>query len=688
MRIARATTLAIAPAASLATSLAFIAGCGQLLGIDDNFTSPDGDTGITNHVGVAGHSSITYHTELDTQTVPEDLSQVTIDAYVVDDAGIHVYPGTSRADGTFEIPDVPARDYYLRLTPKTSKASDPPSIWHLQSHDIDLSHDQMGRPNATLLQALSPVSLTTPTMQRFLSQDNIEIYASVQPNEILPPWSANSPELGVDHLASATFDWSGHPALDENGLWIVHHGFHQEGPDRLAITTANEAAHVGGLHQTNGDPLPVSFAFTPGIQMFTSFGVDAKALRPRRSSAEFVFVDVLATPDGGTGTLAGPALIGMYYQPADHAPVTNHSFSYTDPFPNGWSRTARIMYANVPHQIVTSGNSRIDLGDLISVQQIAKPGGQLTLPGLTTAPPAPSGIKLDGAPITDAVRSPTAPIHLAWDPIPTADHYSVFLFAFTPDGTSQGISVSTTVPEIVVPGDAFPDQHWVSVSVSAVSGAPLEPVLRRIPPQQAIHQHSAALLFVSSTCGNGVVEPGEACDTRGESTTCNFDCTKPRCGDGITNTAAHEECDLGKPDLTCDAQCRAIVCGDGVVAATEQCDDGNTNDGDGCSSDCYVEQLTKCGNHVVDPGEECDDGNTDNLDGCTNQCKKASCGDGLVSSHAGEECDDSNTVDGDGCSFFCHIERCGDGRVIYPEQCDDGNNVDGDGCSQQCKTEP
>jgi cysteine-rich repeat protein len=30
-------------------------------------------------------------------------------------------------------------------------------------------------------------------------------------------------------------------------------------------------------------------------------------------------------------------------------------------------------------------------------------------------------------------------------------------------------------------------------------------------------------------------------------------------------------------------------CGDGLVAATEQCDDGNTVDGDGCSSDCRYE---------------------------------------------------------------------------------------------------
>jgi cysteine-rich repeat protein len=33
----------------------------------------------------------------------------------------------------------------------------------------------------------------------------------------------------------------------------------------------------------------------------------------------------------------------------------------------------------------------------------------------------------------------------------------------------------------------------------------------------------------------------------------------------------------------------AAVCGNGLVEASEQCDDGNTRDGDGCSSKCTVE---------------------------------------------------------------------------------------------------
>jgi cysteine-rich repeat protein len=97
-----------------------------------------------------------------------------------------------------------------------------------------------------------------------------------------------------------------------------------------------------------------------------------------------------------------------------------------------------------------------------------------------------------------------------------------------------------------------------------------------------------------------------------------------------------------------------------------------------------------CGDGDLDPGETCDDGNTNNGDGCSAQCQieVPVCGDGNVDPEIGEECDDGNTVDGDGCSANCTIEPyCGDGTVDPGEQCDDGNNTNGDGCSASCEIE-
>ncbi|WP_437276777.1 DUF4215 domain-containing protein [Sorangium sp. So ce375] len=68
-----------------------------------------------------------------------------------------------------------------------------------------------------------------------------------------------------------------------------------------------------------------------------------------------------------------------------------------------------------------------------------------------------------------------------------------------------------------------------------------------------------------------------------------------------------------------------VECGNGVVQRpSEQCDDGNTDDEDGCTSACTLTEFSVdavCGDGVVQtPVEQCDDGNTDDDDGCANDC--------------------------------------------------------------------
>ncbi len=73
------------------------------------------------------------------------------------------------------------------------------------------------------------------------------------------------------------------------------------------------------------------------------------------------------------------------------------------------------------------------------------------------------------------------------------------------------------------------------------------------------------------------------------------------------------------------------VCGNGIVELSEQCDDGNTSNGDGCSSTCTIESgytcagspsacVTTCGDGIMAGIEQCDDGNTSNGDGCSSTC--------------------------------------------------------------------
>jgi cysteine-rich repeat protein len=59
------------------------------------------------------------------------------------------------------------------------------------------------------------------------------------------------------------------------------------------------------------------------------------------------------------------------------------------------------------------------------------------------------------------------------------------------------------------------------------------------------------------------------------------------CGNGVDDGLC-EQCDGGGNTFGCDFDCTLAQCGDGYRngVAGEQCDDGNTLDGDGCQSNC------------------------------------------------------------------------------------------------------
>lgn len=87
--------------------------------------------------------------------------------------------------------------------------------------------------------------------------------------------------------------------------------------------------------------------------------------------------------------------------------------------------------------------------------------------------------------------------------------------------------------------------------------------------------------------------------------------------------------------LVTPAFATANYCGDGTTVLPEQCDDGNTVSGDGCSGvNCQIE---------------------------------TGCGDGV--SVSPDECDDHNTVDGDGCSSTCTVEAGYSCRGSEPSIC-------------------
>lgn len=115
-----------------------------------------------------------------------------------------------------------------------------------------------------------------------------------------------------------------------------------------------------------------------------------------------------------------------------------------------------------------------------------------------------------------------------------------------------------------------------------------------------------------------------------------------------------------KAHVLCIDDSEDIYCGNSKWEEynLEGCDDGNTNNGDGCSSACQVETRWVCVNTV----------------NATSVCTYTACGNSYIDS--GEQCDDGNTTPGDGCSATCQIEDCyycsGTGASSCTLQCENG----------------
>jgi cysteine-rich repeat protein len=188
-------------------------------------------------------------------------------------------------------------------------------------------------------------------------------------------------------------------------------------------------------------------------------------------------------------------------------------------------------------------------------------------------------------------------------------------------------------------------------------------------------------------CGNGTLDPGEACDTGISSGSGACPKTPADCNDGescttdeVIGTGCQAQCFNGEitethdGDGCCpaggnagnDSDC-AATCGDGVVSAGETCDTGiasgpgacptSCSDGEVCTRDvllgggtcqakCVYDEITA----PADGDDCCPDGANANTD---DDCDPV-CGNGVE--EAGETCDDGGTSPGDGCSASCQDE--------------------------------
>lgn len=189
-------------------------------------------------------------------------------------------------------------------------------------------------------------------------------------------------------------------------------------------------------------------------------------------------------------------------------------------------------------------------------------------------------------------------------------------------------------------------------------------------------------------CGNGIVEPPEACDDANDidSDDCLSNCELPRCGDGFI-WEGHEECEQDREDLR--PRCKELDLDEKLLH--------NPESPLGCDSECKLspESCAYCGDDVLQGrfGELCEGAlacNDPRIDAryydsekilaeCAIDCRTIDasacgfCGDGVIQEWEKERCDDANLSINDSCPQ-CQPARCGDGFVWTDhEDCDPGS---------------
>ncbi len=178
-----------------------------------------------------------------------------------------------------------------------------------------------------------------------------------------------------------------------------------------------------------------------------------------------------------------------------------------------------------------------------------------------------------------------------------------------------------------------------------------------------------------TACGDGVKQGNEFCD--GDTVSCTVLGSYPwnyyaRCNDTCTGYSV-SDCENG-----------VIVCGNGVIDPTEECDDGNTNSWDGCSSRCKIDTPRDYDVVVIENDTAVSD---DSLPDETISDSEEEIGpDGEVPTSDEEPVSDNEEPVSDTTSpdDTASSAVCGNGIVEAGEQCDDGNLIPGDGCDPDC----
>jgi cysteine-rich repeat protein len=658
-----------------------LAGCSSILGIGDVTLGGDGGTGDAPPPPntVIGRSFNHCITELGTVDHPADVSIVIIAALLPDatqPTGFRTVNGSGKADGTFRIDDVPdGVEYVLKIGR---------AYFVTKAHSIDHHFEEPARCDAKPVTSTTKVAFSLTGMTAFANAANA---VPNLPNDAIEvdsfragyQGSVGAVPLNSSTTLSSSYDWgmegfgftsTSAPLLDAaamDDLLVLHT---RSEPVGGSAGRKHQLTHIIDLFQTtsvslaDGMSTSVSGAFTPvPLTKSVNFSIARggfDTLYDGTSQRNGLAVTLLAHPYFNDFQVGG-TLGSVGFDDWARSPSLNETvgFMYGDPFPTSWTRYLAVTYSRFRFVLLPGTTVPRPVFGFYQ-RELPFTGGLLNLtPTLAT----PSSVKVAGNDFTAGGKvafDGMKPVAVTWNGVAGAKTYTLQVTRMFANGNqTKSASAATLVTantSIDVPAEVFSGGEFFAFTLTA-NQSPYDYTSGQMIANGTPNQFSplpSGMFRMSSKCGNGVVDPGEECDTMGESASCDIDCTLPKCGDGLRNAAAGEACDTVRPTAGCNLNCTLPKCGDNIVNtdADEDCDDGNTtDDGNGCTATCKLNGV--CGNSKVEIGEACDTGGVDTgtCNGAT--CTTSVCGDGHLNTAAGEQCDDGNLDDGDGCSSTC-----------------------------------
>jgi hypothetical protein len=400
--------------------------------------------------------------------------------------------GTAETNGTFEIPNVPAGYYWLRLAPRDT-------YW-TSSSTFDVGNDffaPISNPaTPTIGNPTTPTTATTYINFSFTSLDPTAAPSILRFNAL----EAAVPFLGSSTSAGSTTFFGGVVINGNLDFSVIKNAFVRQyepaafgsvdgyvlGPE---LTLSNLSLTTGG-HDT------ISGALNPAVPASINLSVKGSAWAPlfdhiaptaptTVGGGFYLSVQPYIAADGPNISLSNPIdliwtkayIVSGFTSPSCsiNPPLTTDveagTIQYSDPFPTTWRRTFRVCQ-NASVAVPVPGGT---------TQGINLTNSQTTSLPTATVQPLLSAVrnpKINGADLFTAGTISGTAVTLSWDPpaIGTPFGYNVAIMSTTtfPDGTVGYISsttLGTAKTSMTMPPDLLRSgQTYLFVITSQVDG--------------------------------------------------------------------------------------------------------------------------------------------------------------------------------------------------------------------------